>query len=333
MATTSTPAPPLGNLLRLHPLSLAELPAHPSLTTTTSKPPTPTPRPPLPTFLTALLSEATTFADHNLPTTFHVSSTSKRSPPATSPITLLKHTYAPSTLVSIPWPTSPIPRSPPPTPPRSEAWFARRSTHADAAAAGTASWAEFDAGLRAQHSEHERAYTPDVYAAQRVLDWDAETETESVGAQLAAHGFRAVRLRLYEICHRLPFPLRPRVFAVAVATAVTAGTGAGGAEGFVVVQVPVDMCGLAAARYTNGGNVGVGRGVEGKRCVGGRYVSVERVRRGKGGEGVEWVMGTASDAGGWLPMWVQKMGVPGAVVKDVGLFVGWVEKERRGGGS
>ncbi len=41
-------------------------------------------------------------------------------------------------------------------------------------------------------------------------------------------------------------------------------------------------------------------------------------------QNVEWVMATASDAKGWLPMWVQKLGVPGAVVKDVGLFIRWV---------
>lgn len=40
-------------------------------------------------------------------------------------------------------------------------------------------------------------------------------------------------------------------------------------------------------------------------------------------QNIEWVMATASDAKGWLPMWVQKLGVPSAVVKDVGLFVGW----------
>ena len=40
-------------------------------------------------------------------------------------------------------------------------------------------------------------------------------------------------------------------------------------------------------------------------------------------------MATASDAKGWLPMWMQKLGVPGAVVKDVGLFIGWIREQRR----
>ena len=39
-------------------------------------------------------------------------------------------------------------------------------------------------------------------------------------------------------------------------------------------------------------------------------------------------MATASDAKGNLPMFAQKMGVPGAVLKDVGYFVGWCAKQR-----
>ena len=50
---------------------------------------------------------------------------------------------------------------------------------------------------------------------------------------------------------------------------------------------------------------------------------------GGGGNEIEWVMATASDAKGWLPMWLQKTSVPGAVVKDVGFFVDWVMKRRK----
>ena len=177
-----------------------------------------------------------------------------------------------------------------------------------------------------------------------MLDWDAD----SAGLDLRAEGFEMVDMALYEMGHKLPFPLRPRVFAVLVVTAKTVAPnpnsstaavragdtaaeaeGEGEGEGLIVVQVPVDARGLAGARYTSGGNVGTEEGVEGKRCVRGRYVSVERARRDVAGQ-IEWVMGTASDAGGWLPMWVQRLGVPGAVIKDVGLFVGWVGG-RRGG--
>ena len=43
---------------------------------------------------------------------------------------------------------------------------------------------------------------------------------------------------------------------------------------------------------------------------------------------VNWIMATASDAKGWLPMWMQKLGVPGAVVKDVGLVMKWLQDRR-----
>lgn len=39
-------------------------------------------------------------------------------------------------------------------------------------------------------------------------------------------------------------------------------------------------------------------------------------------------MATASDAKGYLPMWAQKLGVPGAVVNDVGLFMKWTAENR-----
>ena len=75
-----------------------------------------------------------------------------------------------------------------------------------------------------------------------------------------------------------------------------------------------------------------------QKVVIGQYVSVERCRvlktadgeNGKVGD-VVWDMATASDAKGWLPMAVQKLGVPGAVVKDVGFFMKWIHERRSAG--
>ena len=39
-------------------------------------------------------------------------------------------------------------------------------------------------------------------------------------------------------------------------------------------------------------------------------------------------MCTASNAKGNLPEWVQKLAVPGAVKKDVGLFMDWIDTVR-----
>lgn len=59
-------------------------------------------------------------------------------------------------------------------------------------------------------------------------------------------------------------------------------------------------------------------------------MSLERARRGDGGEKGKWIweMKTASDASGNLPMWMQKMGVPGAIVKDVPLALEFAVKSR-----
>ena len=54
--------------------------------------------------------------------------------------------------------------------------FSRKSTHINKPETGTATWEEFDSGLRVQHSEHEREYTPDVFDSFKVLDWNAETD-------------------------------------------------------------------------------------------------------------------------------------------------------------
>lgn len=57
------------------------------------------------------------------------------------------------------------------------------------------------------------------------------------------------------------------------------------------------------------------------------YTSIERgiLRDSKE---IEWIMATASDAKGVLPMWAQKLGVPGAVVNDVGFFMKWTADNR-----
>ena len=68
------------------------------------------------------------------------------------------------------------------------------------------------------------------------------------------------------------------------------------------------------------------------RQVGGKH---EGQDGGKGGNKEEqgavvvWDMATASDAKGSLPMGIQKLGIPGAVAKDVGLFLGWVDAQRK----
>ena len=116
------------------------------------------------------------------------------------------------------------------------------------------------------------------------------------------------------MAHKMPPPLTNRFFAVLVATAR-----APGGDALLVVQVPVDLRDAPAAKFSAG---------KAGKLVQGAYVSVERVGREADGT-LLWEMATASDARGVLPMGVQKLGIPGAIAKDVGLFLGWVGRRRR----
>jgi Protein of unknown function (DUF3074) len=55
----------------------------------------------------------------------------------------------------------------------------------------------------------------------------------------------------------------------------------------------------------------------------GIYSAVETAYIDTDGQ-IDWTMATASDAKGNLPMFAQKIGIPGAIVKDVGFFLNWI---------
>lgn len=129
-------------------------------------------RPLLGPFLNAVLTEATAFVDHTLPSTFK-SKGSKSNPPATAKIEVSQRMIDGKEISKIPWTSANIPRkSSKAKPGYGEAWFARKSLHDNKTQTGTANWREFNEGLRVNHSEHEREYTPDVFDSYKVLDWN-----------------------------------------------------------------------------------------------------------------------------------------------------------------
>jgi hypothetical protein len=69
---------------------------------------------------------------------------------------------------------------------------------------------------------------------------------------------------------------------------------------------------------------------DGRKVIEGRYVSLEKIAKmERDGKVVSrWEMTTDSDAEGSLPMGVQKLGVPNAIVKDVPLAIEYIIKER-----
>ncbi|TKA78947.1 hypothetical protein B0A49_02088 [Cryomyces minteri] len=317
MASPTSPS----SLLHLRALRPHDLPAHPLLSpyqTATS--------PDLSTFMTSILSDATTFMDTTLPSTFRPGAV-KSSLPSAARVQLLSREISAGEG-------------------KAEAWFARRSTHTPQPSSGNASFAEFEAGLLDEHSLHESEYTPGVFDAWKVLDWGAEIAALSRAGGEGEVGrvgeYKAVVMSVHEMCHHIPFPLLNRVFPVLILSARTPSTGPLNAtsSSFIIVQIPVALpSSLASALYSSGRHRQEGDETrKRKRVVRGEYVSIERVKMvgsqiGDGVDGdmdkVVWEMATASDAKGWLPVALQKLGVPGAVVKDVGFFLKWTAEERR----
>ncbi|KAF2768792.1 hypothetical protein EJ03DRAFT_111498 [Teratosphaeria nubilosa] len=284
---TDSPAKASSPLISMRALQPKHLPSHPSLATQQASTPS---LPTLDAFLTSALTEAETFATTYLPAHFQPKGT-KTSPPAHAPVEVLAHDRTP------------------PGSSNAEAWFARTSVHENAAKEGTASWEEFDAALRVNHSQHEKDYTPDVQEAHQALEWDTSDHNT------VADKWRDITMNIMEMRHKIPPPLSPRVFSVLVITARS--TASTSPPSFFVVQIPVDLTGVSGAKYWGD-----------KKVVQGMYCSIERAELVEEGQKVRWQMATASDAKGVLPMVVQKMAVPGAVVKDVGLVVGWVGRKR-----
>jgi len=294
----------------MRPLSPSQLPAHPDLAAHQNTGSTP---PELHTFLTDIFQEAEHFMTDYMSSHFVVKAENKSAPPSTASVKLLE-----KTIPAIELPTSHTPGGH-----SEETWFARTSIHENKATAGTASWPEFEYGLLDDHSAHEKDYTPDVYDAHRVLSWDGETSS------LQIRGYEKMRLSIFEMAHKIPPPLNNRVFSVAVATAKSTSD-----SRFLVVQIPVDIRLVDKALYANGRNKKDGdEAIKRKEVQLGQYVSIERCEVLDGGAKVQWQMGTSSDAGGVLPMFVQKMAVPGAIVKDVSLFMEWIENQRKGKGE
>lgn len=288
---------PLGPIVRLRDRDHSELPSHPTLPPTTGNA-----RPTIADYTAAVLAEADAFMTSYLPHTFKFKSKDKHSPPSTAPVELLSRDVQSSEI-----PASVRPKNCSGT---VETWFARTSIHENAAKSGTASWEEFDKGTRANHCEREDDYTPDVLDAHLVFDWSEELgkldkkvgEWEDVGAEVR------------EMLHNIPPPLNDRVFTVMCIWAKRPAR-----NDWLVIQLPVSPRGLQGVKYQDRPKITTGQ-----------YVSVERGELIDGGKNVKWQMGTASDAGGILPQWAQNLGVPGAVVKDVGLFMQYCEEQRAG---
>ncbi|KAL1861457.1 hypothetical protein Daus18300_008851 [Diaporthe australafricana] len=316
-----------GPLLRLAGLNSSQLPA------ATASPEELRP------FITALLAEAVPFIDTAAPRAADFTDPAVPAPPASNTLWKAKGTKSfPESAAKIDLSERVVgggsAKDGPQPPPPPETWACRRSVHADEAHKGTASWAEFADCMRDRHAETEDAFTPTVLAHRAAVTWDAAAAATAPTVEVDGVTWGRFGLSLLEMKHKIPPPLKPRVFPVLqlVASAVPGGGDGGGAgaqqqqrDEFVVVSVTVPD--LATGPLKESASLSAEKGV-----VVGAYVSVERVRRlprqGEDNGKIEWVMATASDAKGILPMFLQTKAVPGQIAKDVGMFLGWIDKER-----
>ncbi|KAF7197069.1 hypothetical protein HII31_01494 [Pseudocercospora fuligena] len=267
-------------LISMRFLKLSELPSHPQLKDTESSA-----GPDLQAFVQALLDEGHAFiSDQKI----WQDAGQKNASPAKAPVKIAKYSRA-----------TPGSKS-------EETWFQRTSLHENKAEPGTATFDEFDAGLRENHSKNEQEYTPGLVEVHEVLNYKALLEEKG----RTAGRWQNADLYMMQMRHKVPTPLKNRVFTVIVA--------AGKIENeFVDVQIPVEL--PSDAKYKEG-NAEIVHGV---------YASVERGLVEENGTDVKWQMATASDAKGILPPFIQKIAMPGEIAKDVGRFVEWRQSLRK----
>ncbi|RMZ88247.1 hypothetical protein DV736_g4530, partial [Chaetothyriales sp. CBS 134916] len=361
MASSSTPPAPFqpSTLIRLAPLRLFEIPAHPDLP---SKANVDIDQPDLLPFITTLLSDGLAFLSQPTFSKNFRHHSNRKANPSTADVEVLTYSIPVSQLKSqVLWaPPSDIGRKPnangailPPVKRpqpgalQPEHWFARHSRHSNISSKsidkpGHASWDEFVYGLRDNHSQHEQDFTPTLYDARKVVDWSGQVAKLEAEGSLPRTGFTDVTIGIYEMCHDIPPPMKPRCFGVLVVTASVIPRGSrssatstdvgawadGDEQKFVAVTVPVQLGqGSKKAFYANWRNLKEGENVKQKReTVQALYCAIETSAGGSGQEQeIDWLMATASDAKGVLPIWMQKLALPGTLPKDVGYFVKWIK--------
>lgn len=160
-------------LIQLNPHTFSSLPAHPSLPSDPS-------RPELGEFLRNALGEALELLDTTIPSTLTTDPKLRSSPPSEAKVKLLRGWRKPQPLAQEHAKQD-----------AKEFWVCRHSKHLDSSKKGTASWREFEAGLRIDHAEHEMEYTPSVTGLERLLEWSDQQELRE-GIEVAGVRYKDV---------------------------------------------------------------------------------------------------------------------------------------------
>jgi len=268
---------------------------------------------------------------HSIPSTFTTDPKPRASPPSQAKVNLLRG-----------WRNSEKEKP--------EFWVTRQSEHIDARTKGTASWSEFEVGLRTDHAEHEMEYTPSVSGVERLLEWSGQDigEVEVDGVTYKDVIFESTCRFLESSIKTFPnicpvnlithsfHPsalISPRSFISLTISAAynppIQSQHQAPTKGFITVQIPLHPDPSSTPPELHQKVISSAP----RRTIFANYASVERVSLlPSEPRSIEWTMATTSDAGGSIPQWVQRNwtlgGVPRAVVADVGLFIGWIMRRR-----
>lgn len=325
-------------LIQLTPHAFTTLPSHPSLPQDPSRP---SPKSYTITALTEALDHLST-----LPTTLTTDPKPRSSPPSTAKVILLRGWRKPVEQGTA----------------KPEFWVARQSEHVDSAGRGTASWAEFESGLRVDHATHEMEYTPSVSGVERLLEWSGEEirEVEVQGVlfkgveiegepilYLSVYNANMVSVNLITHTFHPSALISPRSFiSLTISAAYDKSPNAPKTQtqpgqktkqptkGFLTVQIPI-----SAAKSTTPADLHqkITSSVP-RKTIFANYASIERVTLLSSPatttatatattetpcpQTIEWTMATTSDAGGSIPQWVQRNWTLGGVPKAVVADVG-----------
>ncbi|KAI5450163.1 hypothetical protein NCC49_003312 [Naganishia albida] len=178
-----------------------------------------------------------------------------------------------------------------------EYWVGRTSTHLLDNPNGASIYERFRVGLLVDHSEQERQYIESCIESERL------------------QVFREREAEVWRMTYKTPPPTSPRTFVFLLLSRELRTTP--GSRAFMNISIPFDHP-----------SVPINAGAEQSR-VRGRYVSIEYVRESEGGKKVEWLMATASDAGGSIPQFLTNMTLPGKVTEDVPSFVHYLNDEMK----